>query len=56
MNSVQMAIYREGVNIKTEYFFTSDGDEIKDEYILYYHTIYCYTFYNGELVNFRRDN
>lgn len=54
MNRIENAIYNDGVLIKTDYFYTADGDQIKDEYILYANLIYCFTFYEGELTNCRR--
>ena len=55
MNSIEQTIYNNGVNIKTEHYFSGDGyDEVKDEYIQYDDIVYIFTFYEGELTNCRK--
>lgn len=53
MNPVEQSIYNDGELVKTEVFTTMAGEELKDEYILCDGVLYCFTFLDGELTNFR---
>lgn len=54
MNEIEQTIYNDGVNIKTEHYYTADDERIDEEYIQCDGLIFIFTFCEGELTNCRK--